>query len=901
MTPPRATYRMQLREHLDFAAAARLAPYLARLSISHLYVSPIFKAMPDSTHGYDAIDFNEIEPGLGGMDGFRALHQALEKEGVRLIVDFVPNHMAATPLNSWWRDVLEWGAASPCAGHFDVDWSAPKLLVPVLGSAYGDVLEKGDLKLKYDAASGSFALTYYAIELPLTPPSYAAILGRLDDHGMAELARRFAVATLDMVTELKKELASSIPQNASSHIAAALTALQEDRAALHDLHEAQVWRLAHWRTSRESLTYRRFFEISDLVGVRVENPRVFEDVHRCILSLVEDGSVHGLRIDHVDGLADPLAYLKRLQGAVGKPDYYVVVEKILGADEELRSEWPVAGTTGYEFIRELAGLFVDPEKADELTRAYGDFIGSTPNYAELVTTMKRRTLTRNLAGELDVLTSQAHMLAQGDIRTRDFGSDTLRRAIIELATALPVYRTYIDAAGPRPEDQRLLARAAEAAKLTREVEDESAIDFVVRLLTLDLPSPEAQASALNFALRLQQTTGPLMAKALEDTLFYRYNRLIALNEVGGDPDRSPATVAEFHDAMARRLRVQPRGLSATSTHDTKRGEDGRARIYAISESPDLWADATQRWCQMNAPHRRELPGGLCPEPEMEWFFYQSLLGAWPTDLTLDDRQGLSMLKQRMSALMEKATREAKLRTSWTQPGEEYDQALAHFVEKVLDPAISSKFLNDFLRFASPLFVAGTLNSLSQLLFKLTAPGVPDIYQGSELWDLSLVDPDNRCAVDFAHRMELLRRIPEQMPADLVTGWSSGAIKLRLLHEGLALRRHLSGWDVAGYVPLVAQGPRERHIVGFARTFDEAVVISVGARLTCDLLEGQKVPLVPVERWGDTALKMPVDLGGLRLFNVITDESIVLAGPHLGVSELLRHFPVALLSTRRVKQ
>ena len=899
MRPPRTTYRLQLREGLDFAGAARLAPYFAQLGISHVYVSPISKAMPGSAHGYDATDFSQIEPAIGGMEGFRTLQQTLENEGLRLIVDFVPNHMAATPLNPWWRDVLEWGAASPCAGHFDVDWSAPKLLMPVLGSSYGDVLEKGDLKLRYDRTTGSFALSYHAIEVPLTPPSYATILARVDNEGMAELARRFAAVAPDTAAELKNELATSTPQDVVDRIVAASAALHEDRAALHELHEAQVWRLAHWRMSRESLTYRRFFEISDLVGVRVENPRVFEDVHRCILSLVADGSVDGLRIDHVDGLADPLAYLRRLQGAVGKPDYYIVVEKILGAHEELRREWPVSGTTGYEFIRALAGVFVDGDKTGALTRAYYDFIGSEPKYPELVTGLKRRTLTRNLAGELDVLTSQAFGLAQGDIRTRDFGSDTLRRAIIELATALPIYRTYIDAAGPRPQDQMLLAQAAEAAKLTREVEDENAIDFIVRLLSLDLPSPEAQAGALNFALRLQQTTGPLMAKALEDTLFYRYNRLIALNEVGGDPDRSGGTVAEFHETMARRLRSQPLGLSATATHDTKRGEDGRARIYAISEIPDVWAAATLRWSQMNAWHRRELPSGRSPEPEMEWFFYQSLLGAWPADLALDNIQGISALKDRMRALMQKATREAKLLTSWTQPAEDYEEALAHFVEKVLDPSLSAEFLGDFLRVASPLFVAGALTGLSQLLFKLTAPGVPDIYQGSELWDLSLVDPDNRSATDFKHRAALLSEVRSRTPADLVSGWTTAAIKLRLLHEGLALRRSLSGWATGAYMPITAQGPKKDHVVGFARTLDEAVVVAIGVRLPFDLLGNQNVPLVPAEGWGATRLELPPDLYGLQLFNVVSCESVILAEPHLSIRKLLRHFPVALLSTHRI--
>lgn len=895
----KATYRVQLREHIDFAGVAQIAAYLARLGASHLYLSPIFAATAGSTHGYDAIDFNVIEPALGGAAQFRSLHERLAAEGLRLIVDFVPNHMAATPPNGWWRDVLEWGAASPYAAHFDVDWSAPKLLVPVLGAHYGNILDKGDLQLAYDSTGGSFSLRYFAIELPLTPPSYAMLLARVDGDNVIELARRFATATPDTAGSLKQELAQTLPAAQEASVAAMLANLQRDASAMHELHEAQAWRLAHWRMSRESLTYRRFFEIADLVGVRVENPRVFDDVHRCVLALIAEGLVHGLRIDHVDGLADPLGYLKRLESAVGQDAFYVVVEKILGADEELRGDWPVAGTTGYEFIGALANLFTQGENAEALSRAYASFTGVEADYGGVVTALKRRTLTRNLAGELDVLTSQAHALAQGDIHTRDFGADTLRRAIIELASSLPVYRTYIDAAGPRAEDDTLLARAADLAKSSREVEDESAIDFIVKLLRLDLPTPDAQATALNFAVRLQQTTGPLMAKALEDTLFYRYNRLIALNEVGGEPAGRSSGVSGFHAAMEARLRSQPQGLSTTSTHDTKRGEDARARIYVISEAPEAWAEAATRWSQMNAPHRRDLSAGPAPEPEMEWFFYQSLLGAWPATLELRDADGLRALKARMLALMQKATREAKLRTSWTQPDEEYEQALSDFGAATLDPARSDVFLRDFASFIRPLIVTGASNSLTQTLLKLVSPGVPDIYQGTELWDLSLVDPDNRRKIDFVARQHSLENVRRRPVADLVAEWRAATLKLRLLVDGLALRRALDGWERAAYIPLEVSGPAAAQLVALARSFDDDVVIAVGVRCAYGLLRDQDAPHVPVGLWRQTGIVVPPRFAGARLFDVVTREEVPATGS-LPASTLLRQFPVALLSTRRIE-
>ncbi|HEU4476476.1 MAG TPA: malto-oligosyltrehalose synthase, partial [Methyloceanibacter sp.] len=745
---------------MTFARAASLGPYFGKLGISHIYGSPIFQAEPGSTHGYDVTDTRAIDKSLGGEEGFARMIAAFQAEGLGFILDFVPNHMSASPRNPFWRDVLEWGQASEYSQFFDNDWSAAKLLVPVLAAAYGTVLAKKEFGLIFDEEDAGLTFTYGALKVPLTPPSYGHILVRGDSEDFAEWARRFAVVTLDTAPELKIELAAAARQPRFRKVLdGALSALVANVDLMHELHEAQCWRLTHWRAARETLTYRRFFEISDLVGLKVENPRVFDEVHAKLGELIANGSIRGLRLDHIDGLADPKAYLERLQNTFGeKEPLYLLVEKILGPDEDLRSDWPVAGTTGYEFIGALAGLFVDARGAEAMTKAYNAYLGDDVSYPDLVVETKRRILTRNLAGELDRLKDMAGALAKRDLSTRDLGTDTLRRAIIELIAALPVYRTYIDVSGAQEKDRVILDAALASAKATREVEDEDAIDFLGRVLTLDFEAPEDQGAALEFATRVQQTSGPVMAKALEDTAFYRYNRLIALNEVGGEPDHFGAPVAAFHAAMERRRQRQAAGLSATATHDTKRGEDARARLYALSEMPDEWSDAVHRWTRLTAKLHSDCGGLTVPEPGAEWMFYQALAGAWPLNLSPDDAQGLSALSDRMAEFMLKAVREAKVYTSWTGRDEKYEEAIQSFTKAALEPPRAQAFLQNFVSVCEPIFVAGALNSLAQTAIKLTAPGIPDVYQGSELWDLSLVDPDNRRPTDFdglALRLEII--------------------------------------------------------------------------------------------------------------------------------------------------
>jgi (1->4)-alpha-D-glucan 1-alpha-D-glucosylmutase len=940
MIRPRATYRLQFRGGMDFDRAAALVPYLAALGVSHLYASPIFQATPGSTHGYDVADFNAIEPEIGGEAGFERLNRALAEHGLGLILDFVPNHMGASPHNPWWRSVLEWGRDSRYADHFDIDWLAPKLIVPALGKPYGQALADGELGLAFGPADGGLSFTYYELRLPLTPPSYARILVQLEDEPFPDLARRLAVSTPETADELKLELAElATVSHMTQALEKALADILADREALHGLHEAQAWQLAYWRAARETLTYRRFFEIADLVGVRVERPAVFEDAHRLVLRLVADGRVHGLRLDHIDGLADPKGYLERLQAAIGasvegadsRPDsslsgltrqsrveaprldarvkpehderetsqsdpFYVLVEKILGHGEPLRPSWPVAGTTGYEFIAALAGLFTDPAGEGPATEAYEAFLGGPVDYRRLVAETKRRILARNLAAELDVLKDQAHQLAQLDPMTRDFGADTLRRAILELATALTVYRTYVNVDGADDTDRAVIDRAVEAAKATREVEDEEAIEFIRRLLLLDFADPEHLPAALDFTTRFQQTTGPVMAKALEDTVFYRFNRLAALNEVGGEPDVFGAPVADFHAAMAERLAQQPFGLGASATHDTKRGEDARARLYCLSETPAAWAAAVARWAGAIQDGRASLDDGPAPEPEVEWLFYQALAGAWPADLDPDDGDGLLALSERMSAYMIKAAREAKVRTSWTAPYPDYEAALEAFVAAALGPGRAGQFLRDFAETCRPLFVAGALVSLSQLAVKLTAPGVPDLYQGTELWDLSLVDPDNRRAVDYAARSALVPAIAEADPAELIGDWRSGRVKMRLLSAGLRLRSEAPELFADGaYLPLEPEGGDAERLVAFARIHQGQALALVAPRLALPLLEGSDIPHVPPERWGDTAVRLPESLRGRKWRDAVTGEQHAF-GDTVGAKGALARFPVALLTS-----
>ncbi len=719
---PTATYRVQFREGMDFARAAGIVPYLAELGASHLYASPIFQATHGSTHGYDVTDHRRFDDDLGGMDGFLELSAALKRAGSGLILDIVPNHMAASVQNPWWADVLRHGRDSRYAGHFDIDWDAPNLVLPVLGKPYGDVVEAGELTLGRDG--DGYVLRYYEHAFPLSPATASVI---------AEAAGTDLAAPPDEAT---------------------LQRLGADRELIHRIHEAQPYRLAYWRLARDGLTNRRFFEISDLVGVRVEEPRVFDDVHRFLFEMIDAGHVHGVRVDHVDGLADPTGYLDRLAREVPRP-VPIWVEKILARGETL-PDWPVAGTTGYEFTDLVASVVTDPRGVPTLSEGYDAFTGTEHDYDAMRVEAKREILRQNLAAELDLLTGLAEAALADDPSARDWGRDSLRRALIGILVALPVYRTYLAGGPASPADRAILGRLREDAATHAELDEPGAIDSVLDHLT-----EAGNDIDRRLRTRLQQTSGALMAKAVEDTLFYRYNRLISANEVGGEPDHAAQPPSAFHDFMGRHGGT---ALNATATHDTKRGEDARMRIAALAELPDAWVGAV-------AAFDRELAGEgeAAADAEARWLFYQALLGGWqqPADETLRDRA---------KTYMQKAVREAKRQTSWVAADDEYEAGLMSFVDAAF---ASPRFLGIFDDLTAPFVETGRRKSLAQLALKLMAPGIPDIYQGTESFDLSFVDPDNRRPVDFAG----LREPPDRDEAP-----HGSRLKAPLMRFGLALRR-----------------------------------------------------------------------------------------------------------------
>lgn len=787
MSTPTATYRLQFRNGMTFERAVALVPYIKKLGISHLYASPIFTATSGSTHGYDVTDANEIDPTLGGREGFDKLAQALKAAGLGLIIDIVPNHMAASLENAWWRDVIAQGEKSPWARHFDIDWSR-RLTLPFLGDDFDAVVEKGELKVEADPQTGKPAFVYYESVYPLVEESWQGreqeIIGLTDATKIAEL------------------------------------------------HAQQPWRLMSWRDAASDLSYRRFFEITGLVGMRVEDDQVFDDTHKLILELVHSGAVDGLRVDHVDGLADPRGYLMRLRQKAGDA-CHITVEKILGKGEHLPEDWPVSGTTGYEFIAALSDVLVDDENLDGLREAYDLVVGKPVDMKAELRAAKLLMVDRNFAGEFSVLLRLAGEIAAHEASAPAEGA--LRQALRELLIAFPVYRTYGTAQGLPPADLALLQKVVSKVKASSFAPEPTALDFITRILTGDLPD-SARDDAARFRTRFQQLTGPLMAKSVEDTLFFRQNMDLALNEVGAEPLRRNFSLARFHQEMQTRLEKQPDALSGTSTHDTKRGEDARARLYTLTEAPARWAECVTRWREMNKEKVSMLEDGPAPRPAVAWMIYQALAGVWPVTLQPDDAEGLKALEGRFVEFVEKALREAKQRTDWVDSNDAYESAVLDYVRHLLSPD-NQPFLQDFTTSLLPFIRAGLVNSLTQTLIKLAAPGVPDIYQGSEALNFSLVDPDNRLEPDYP---ELERLLDAQEHADprLQEGWSSGQLKqsfiARLLHlrqEKPALFRH------GDYLPLNADGEQADNVIAFARVDEDDALIVLAPRLLFGALDG----------------------------------------------------------------
>lgn len=892
-----ATYRLQFREGTGFGEAQALIPYLKRLGISHFYASPVFSATAGSTHGYDVADYNSFEAELGGEEGFLAFSDALREAGIGLTLDFVPNHMGVSPRNRWWEDVLRWGVESRHAQTFDISWEAERILIPILGRPYGDALREGDLSVFLDEEARELRFDSSGYTLPLDLRTWPHVFAFLDHPAREPLVRRFSSAIPADGEDLAERFTELLAdEDFRVALVGAVIAINTDRQALHALHEAQAWRLAWWRLAREKLSYRRFFEIAELIGVRQELRRVFRDSHRTVVRLARQGRLDGIRIDHVDGVADPQNYLLDLReafAAVGA-EPFIHVEKILTGPERVRASWNVEGTTGYEFITALAGLYVDASREASMTGAYEAFIGGAEDVRAMIASRKRYILAHNLAGELAVLTDLALGVAAGGLDTRDLGRDALSRSIVEVAAALPVYRTYAGIDGVPQEDGAIIDEAVRATQAGRKVEAEEPLAFVGRLLKLDFEEGRSVAGALDFTRRFQQTTGAVMAKAVEDTTFYRYNRLIALNEVGGEPDHYGADVCAFHEAMAIRHSDQPEGLIASTTHDTKRGEDARARLYALSEAPEVWAGIVTEAVSALAAFRREGPDGLVsPDPATEWGFYQSLLGVLPADFDPADEEARQGLAERLTGFMEKAVREAKLHTSWTAPNEPYETALRDFVEAALFPGKTGDFLLRFWKHSQGFVAAGALTTLSQTLLKLSAPGVPDIYQGTEFYDNSLVDPDNRRKSDIAPRLAMLEE--EASLASLLAHWRSGRAKARLTALGLAARGEAPALYTTGdYVPLAVEGAKAAHLVAFARTDGERnAAVILAPRLSYALLGGSAEPVPKPDIWGDTTVLLPGALA--RPYRDRLGGPGHAGGARLAVKEVLASLPLAWLT------
>ncbi len=875
MGAPRATYRVQFQPGFGFDQAAAIAGYLAGLGVSHLYSSPVLQAAPGSTHGYDVVDPSRVNQELGGEAAHMRLCHALGDAGLGQVLDIVPNHMAITPENAWWWDVLEDGPSSLYASYFDVDWDPPEsrlrntVLMPILGDHYGRVLEAGELELVRDGAA--FTIRYSDQSLPVAPRSLDTVLSPAADHLGSDLleficssySRLPGSDATDLYSVNRRHRDKEVLRGLLSDLLAAdprtgpaidevVSEINADPDRLDALLERQNYRLARWRTAGWELSYRRFFDIASLVALRVEAEHVFAATHDLVLRWVREGVVDGLRVDHPDGLRDPEGYFRRLRGRSGEA--WIVAEKILQAGERLPQEWAVDGTTGYDFLSRVGGLFVDPAGEEPLTRLLADFTGESRDFGEIVYEKKHLVMEELLAPDLNRLTELFTEVCERHRRQRDYTRPELNRALREVIACLPVYRTYASPARNQVSqaDREHVASAVAAARSRAPEVEPELLDFLRDLLLLR----HRGAREDELVERFQETSGPVMAKGVEDTAFYSYLRLVSLNEVGGDPGRFGTDPADFHRACEEAQRDWPGSMLTTSTHDTKRSEDVRVRISLLSEIPERWAAAVTRWSAINQRHHRN---GL-PDAGAEYLLYQTLVGAHPLET------------ERAVEYMEKASKEAKLHTSWTHPDAEYDAALRRFVEAVAgDP----EFKRELDEFVAPLLGPWRVAALAQKLITLTAPGVPDLYQGTELWDLSLVDPDNRRPVDYELRRRLLAGIEDLTPEAAMAGADQGLPKLYAVHRALHLRAarpDLFG-EGSTYQALPACGAHAAGVVAFIRG---GAAITAVPRLTINLAG-----------WGDTSLDLPAGewqdvLGGRRWSG------------RVAAADLFGRFPVALL-------
>lgn len=975
---PSATYRLQFNSRFTFADAMKILDYLQELGISDIYASSYMAAKAGSVHGYDVINHTLLNPEVGSEEEHQALTGELKQRGMGHILDFVPNHMCVeSNENIWWMDVLENGMSSTYAHFFDIDWApvkkelTGKVLLPFLGDQYGKVLENGDLRLAF--RDGAFFMQVYQNQIPLEPKSYLQILGHrlerlnalfppeaaplqellsidtalqhlpppteLDPELQAERHREKEIIKkrLGQLCQESPEVASFIEENV-----AIFNGTKGDRTSfdlLDRLLRDQVYRLSFWKVATEEINYRRFFDINGLAAIRMEDQAVFDQTHQLLFRYLREGKVTGVRIDHVDGLYDPLVYLVCLQknaflqmrqshGEEGgdqqqggenafcrlleeNPSYkplYVVVEKILMKGETVPEQWPVHGTTGYEFMASVNGIFVDGDNARAFDRIYQRFARQMPEFQEVVYDKKKLVMQVSLSGEGNMLAHQLSNISEQDRLTRDFTLNSLARAISEVIACFPVYRTYASSGSMRDKDMQYIEGAVAKAKRKNPAISGSFFDFVRDVLLLRYPERASEEERRNweyFVMRFQQITGPVMAKGMEDTAFYVYNRLVSLNDVGGMPGRFGTPLEAFHGQNIDRMKHFPHSMVATATHDSKRGEDVRMRINTLSEIPEIWQKHLVNWRRLNKKKITILENQQVPDSNEEYLMYQILLGAWPA--LEPDREGFEKFRNRLREYLTKALREAKVHTSWVSPNTAYEEGVLSFLDMLLADSPGNNFLPAFLPLQRRVAAWGIYNSLSQTLLKMVSPGVPDFYQGTELWDLTLVDPDNRHPVDYGYRMQelasLKRREAEtgagELLRELRKSAADGRIKLYLIYRVLNFRReNRELFDRGEYLPLEAEGAMHRHVCAFMRRADGRSIIVAVPRLIAPLLpEPERQPL-DASAWQDTFLPLP-EGSGARFRNVVNDEEVAAVEREgkgcLELAQLLDGATVALLT------
>jgi len=948
---PSGTYRLQLHREFTFKDAIALVDYLHDLGISDCYLSPITTARAGSVHGYDVVNHRALNPELGSEEDFQRLVAALHEHKMGIVQDIVPNHMAiGDQANLWWNNVLENGPSSSYADFFDIDWNPPKndltnkVLLPVLGDQYGRVLEDQQIQIAYDRASGTFQARYFEHTFPLAPrslqwilkPALRALMAKLGDshpevlelesilNAVEHLPQR-TESDFAKVRERRREIpvirrrTSDLYEKSAEARDAIEDSIHEINGTkgqprsfdrLENLLADQAYRLSFWKVASDEINYRRFFDINELAGIRMEKREVFAAAHELIFKLIKNGMINGLRIDHVDGLLDPLQYLRRLQrgssesigehpAANGERTFYLVVEKILGEHEKLQP-WPVHGTTGYEFMNVVGRLFVASENYRRFRDLYATFIGERVNFRDVVYESKKLIIETALSGEVAVLSRRLDRISEQHRWSRDFTLNSLTAALEEVIASFPVYRSYL-----RPEtgavtdaDRQHILTAVRRTKRRNPSVSGSIYDFIASVLLLEHPAgltEEERAERADFVLRFQQLTAPVMAKGFEDTALYRYYPLASLNEVGGEPDAFGISVEVFHEWNRQRQAQWPDAMSASSTHDAKRSEDARARIAVLSEIPDEWEQAIKRWYQMNSGARKQVEDNEVPDPNEEYLLYQTLLGIWP-DEPLDGNRGEFI--KRIQQYMDKAVKEAKIHTSWMNVNEEHDRALSEFLKIILTKG--HEFVADITEFQVHIARAGMLNALSQTILKIALPGAPDFYQGSELWNLSLVDPDNRRPVDYECRRAMLAKLRESARCDplatvthLLKDMRNGAIKMYLIYRAMEFRRaHPELFMRGEYVPLAVTGERANHVIAFARVHEDKRVIIMCGRFFMSLPKAPPLPVDP-NVWRGTFVESG-EQSSRAMTDLITGQTISLAGGRVTLEEAFAQMPIAML-------